>query len=56
MSFEDARDARDPVPFFVALIVEPLIGEVGFAPERARRVRAMIAFVHVNQTMNRAKI
>ena len=35
---------------------ESFSGEVGFEPERARRVLAMIAFVDVNQTMNRAKI
>jgi sterol desaturase/sphingolipid hydroxylase (fatty acid hydroxylase superfamily) len=31
-------------------------GEVGFEPERSRRVWAMIAFVDVNQRMNRAKL
>jgi hypothetical protein len=29
---------------------------VGFEPERSRRVWAMIAFVDVNQRMNRAKL
>jgi sterol desaturase/sphingolipid hydroxylase (fatty acid hydroxylase superfamily) len=35
---------------------ETFSGEVGFEPGRAKRVLAMIAFVDVNQTMNRAKI
>jgi sterol desaturase/sphingolipid hydroxylase (fatty acid hydroxylase superfamily) len=35
---------------------ESFSGEVGFAPERARRVWAMIGFVDVNRTLNRAKI
>jgi sterol desaturase/sphingolipid hydroxylase (fatty acid hydroxylase superfamily) len=35
---------------------ESFSGEVGFAPERGRRVLAMIGFVDVNRTMNRAKL